>query len=229
MNANNAPLWLACALLLAFSVPLFFVYVRGHRPKAAIRHSLDERWLDSRLEISQAEFELYQILPSNTWKQAKLIIRDEKGATRAEIILHSHYRADIKIGKRLLSAFNQMEALGPSLYAGLVGGSTDRSIVIRDRQRVLVEMIPETNGTLGGRRFTWKGETYTIDERVISVRDQIIVVRSIDDRIVGQFASQDWAGLAEARYVAVRRNFDPMVGLWLCYLATVASCTKVVR
>lgn len=226
MHANNALLWLACGLLLMFSLPLVVVYVQSHRKQTVARRTLDERWRDSRLDVGEVEFELYQISPGDTCNQANLMICDEQGAVRAEILFHSRDRADIKIGQRLLSAFNQAGSAGPSSYAGLVGGSTDQSIVIRDGERVLVEMIPESDGLTSRHRFTWQDQLYTVDERVVSVRDQIIMVRDGDERVVGQFASQDWAGLSRARYVAVRRNFDPMVALWLCYLATLASCTQ---
>lgn len=226
MSAGNATLWLLGGLLLMFSLPFVVVYVQGHRHRAIAKRTLDETWLDSRLDVSRSEFELYQILPGDSWNHAALMIRDETGTMRAEILFHSRDRADIKIGEKLLSAFDQMGSVGPSSYAGLVGGSNDRSIVIRDGQRVLVELIAESEVPPSRRRFNWEGETYTVDERVTSVRDQIIMVRDSAGQVVGQFASQDWAGLSQARYVAIRRNFDPMVALWLCYLATLTCCSR---
>ena len=224
MNTGNATLWLLGGLLMLFSLPLVVVYVQGHRNRTLSKRALEESWRDSRLDVSKSEFELYQISPGDSSHQAALMIRDETGLMHAEIVFHSRDRADIKIGERLLSAFDQMGSAGPTSYAGLVGGSTDSSIVIRDGQRVLVELIADSDILPGRRRFTWKGKTYTVDERVTSVRDQIIMVRNREGQVVGQFASQDWAGLSCARYVAVRRGFDPMVALWLCYLATLTSC-----
>lgn len=226
MNAGNATLWLLGGLLLIFSLPFVVVYVQGHRHRTLARHAVDEIWRDSRLDVSKGEFELYQILPADGGNQATLTIRDEAGAMRAEIVFHSRDRADIRIGEQQLSAFDQMGSVGPSSYAGLVGGNNDRSIVIRDGQRVLVELIPDSDTLPSRRRFMWKGETYTVDERVMSVRDQLIMVRDSEGAVVGQFASQDWAGLSRARYVAVRREFDPMAALWLCYLATLSSCSS---
>ena len=224
MNMGNATLWLLGGLLLMFSLPLVVVYVQGHRHRTQAKRGLEEIWRDSRLDVSKSEFELYQILPGDSSHQATLMIRDETGMMHAEIVFHSRDRADIKVGERLLSAFDQAGIIGHSSYAGLVGGSTDRSIVIRDGERVLVELIADSDTLPSRRRFTWKGETYTVDERVASVRDQIFMVRDSAGQVVGQFASQDWAGLSGARYVAVRRSFDPMVALWLCYLATLTSC-----
>lgn len=115
-------------------------------------------------ELSRSEFALYRIVPTPSWTQAEFLLEDEQGTRIGSFLSQSRLRADLNLREKSCQMYIQRSGAFASEWSGKVGGTSDRSIVIRNSESVLLELFPlrkfpawSYQFVADGRRFLTSG------------------------------------------------------------------------
>ena len=85
-------------------------------------------------------YELYQIVPTQSWTKAEFLFVDEYHREMGRYIATGMKSGTIQCGRRTIGLFIQGSGINRTRYAGQVGGSSDNSIIIRDGDHVVAEV-----------------------------------------------------------------------------------------
>ncbi len=101
-------------------------------------------------------------MPSTSWTQAEFLFEDEQRNRVGSFVSQSRVRADLELHGKTYQMYIQRSGAFVARWAGKVGGSSDRSIVIRNSESVLVELFPVRKFPTWSYSFIAEGEDYKI-------------------------------------------------------------------
>jgi hypothetical protein len=109
------------------------------------------------------DFAYYRIVPTASWTQAEFLLEDEQRNRIGSYVSQSRVRADLELHGKTYQMYIQRTGAFASEWAGKVGGSSDRSIVIRNSEAVVTELFPARKFPAWAYSFTAEGQDYRID------------------------------------------------------------------
>lgn len=127
------------ALFVAVIVAGVFLQPRWERNTAA--SSPDDAWNAAGFAGLRAQgFQIYRIVPTTRMLQSEFIVQDPYGREFCRYVSALSKSATIQYAGATLRLYIQASGINRTMYSGKVGGTSDRSIVIRDNDRVVAEI-----------------------------------------------------------------------------------------
>ncbi len=149
-------------VVLCFASMIFWALVLQPRTERALAQlSPNKAWSISGFEQIRAEgYSLYQIVPSERIGASEFSIQDENQLEIGRYIGNINKSGTLEYAGKKVGLYIQGGLFGGSTYSGKVGGTSDKSIVIRDDARLIAEIwrdnaIPPIN-----YRVAYSGDTF---------------------------------------------------------------------
>jgi hypothetical protein len=129
-------------VVLIFAAIFFWALVIQPRAeRAAAELAPADVWRFSGFsQFGERNFTLLQVVPTPRMDLAEYRIQDESGRELGSYTGNRRKSGAFEYGGKKASLYIQGAPFGGSAYAGKVGGSSDRSIVIRDENRLIAEV-----------------------------------------------------------------------------------------
>ena len=127
--------------VIGFAAAFSILPLQSRRERQDRQRTPEQEWLESGFTgLSRNDFELCRVMPTTKWTAAEFIFEDESRNELGRYTTMTRYRGTISFGARNATLYIQGSGLNRSSFAGKVGGTSDHSIVIRDGNRLLVEV-----------------------------------------------------------------------------------------
>ncbi len=155
---------LIAVVVLLFGGILFWALVMQPKTERTTAElTVGDAWKASKLEQFAAKnFSLYQIIPTPNMTQAEYRIQDDSGRELGRYTGTGRRSGTLEYGDKQANLYIQGAPFGGSVYAGKVGGRSNRSIVIRDETHVIAEVWREKIFPAKRYRFVHAGETFYV-------------------------------------------------------------------
>ena len=129
-------------VVLIFAAIFFWALVIQPRAeRAAAELAPADVWRFSGLsQFGERNFTLLQVVPTPRMELAEYRIQDESGRELGRYTGNRRKSGTFECGDKKASLYIQGAPFGGSAYAGKVGGSSNRSIVIRDQNHLIAEV-----------------------------------------------------------------------------------------
>ena len=181
---------LVSALVLCLvAFPIFLARRRGIEGAAKPVATGEPAWAESGLQtIETADFELFRVVPSGGSSAAAFAILDFDGKTSGTLTFADQVRASLLWNGASYEKFSQSSGIFKSPFAGKVGGTSDRSIVVRRTDRVAAEIFPQRAGLGFDYRIVAAELTYVAkSDQPIAVIDTSIHRVELDSELVAAY------------------------------------------
>ncbi len=179
--------------------------------RAEAEKTADQEWAESGFtELPRAEFVLCRIVPSNRWTLAEYIFQREDRSKLGRFVGRSRAHATIVFSGRVCEQYIQAH----SPYAGKVGGTATDSVVLRDHEGPIAEIIPQRRLPPAQYRVQWRKQEFWAE-----VGGWIIPQGRVfrQEQLVARYRQR--GGFSRKLLVAFHRDLPEECQICLCSLA----------
>ncbi len=210
---------LSLVALIVVTVLLFggiFFWALVIQPRAEQRAgelSTGDAWNASGLEqFAAGQFSLYQIVPPPDLTRAEFHFKNEAGGELGRYTTSGPKSGELEYGGRKANLYIQAAPFWGSVYAGKVGGSSNRSTVIRDESHVIAEAWREKVLPAPRYRLVYQGKTLVVAAGGLSVTLPGSITRNGEQ--IGAFRRP--SGSSRNLFVALRTDLEDELKVCLC-------------
>lgn len=215
----KAPMQPVIALLsfavLGLAAAFSILPVQSRRERQDRLKTSEDDWAESGFLLSRAQFEMCRVMPTTRSTVAEYVFEDESRHEFGRYISQSRFRADIVYGGRSATLYIQGSGINRSRFAGKLGATRPNSIVIRDENSILAEIIPSVvNGQLN---YEIRSPKLTLTLR--TPRWRVFNAGTVFDGDQEVAEYRRLPGVSRRVLVAQKRDLPLESKLWICCLA----------
>jgi hypothetical protein len=138
----HAVIALIALAVIGFAAAFSILPLQSRRERQDHGKTPEQEWTESAFtQLSRGDFELCRIMPTAKWSVAEFIFEDESRREFGRYTTPTRVRGTISFSDRSATLYIQGSGINRSMFASQVGGTSGRSLVIRDDERLLAEVF----------------------------------------------------------------------------------------
>lgn len=202
-------------VVIAFAAALGILPLQSRRQRRELQKTPDEEWAESEFStLSRGEFELCRILPAGKWTVAEYTFQDEARHDFGRYDGANRVRAEVHYAGGTAGLYIQRTPLGGTAFAGKVKASSSASIVLRNDDRVLAEVVPSLTRQEANLEVHWQQRKILIERPRWRVFNRGVMTEN--GQTIGEFRRAP--GVSRKILVAFRRQVPEELRVVLCCL-----------